>query len=84
MVTASASNLYYFHPFVKDEHIYISGANLAQIPAMFTALSIMEQKNLQPGDLRVVSIEALRQKPEFIDEDASLNDWVKRLDTLNQ
>lgn len=29
MTTASAANIYYFHPFLKNNNLYISGDNLA-------------------------------------------------------
>jgi len=44
MVTASGSNIYYFHPFEKNDNLYISGDNLAQVPAMFSVFAAMEQK----------------------------------------
>ena len=44
MVTASGSDIYYFHPFVKNDNLYISGDNLAQVPAMFSVFAAMEQK----------------------------------------
>ena len=43
MVTASAADLIYFHPFVKDDNLYISGANIAKVPAMFAAISVADQ-----------------------------------------
>lgn len=47
MVTASAANIYYFHPFMKNNNLYISGDNLAQVPAMFATFASMEQKGIE-------------------------------------
>ena len=42
MVSASASNLLYFHPFIKDDKLYISGDNIAKVPAMFAAFQVAD------------------------------------------
>lgn len=47
MVTASGANIYYFHPFEKNDNLYISGDNLAQVPAMFSVFAAMEQQDIR-------------------------------------
>lgn len=42
MVAASAANLQYYHPFKKDGNLYISGDNMAKVPAMFSILNVLE------------------------------------------
>lgn len=51
---------------------------------MFATFASMEQKNVDQSKLRVVSVEGVRATPDFIEKDASLLDWVQRLQTLNQ
>ena len=41
MVTASAANIIYFHPFEKNKNLYISGDNVAKCPAMFSVLGAL-------------------------------------------
>ena len=84
MVTASAANINYFHPFEKNDLLYISGNNLAQVPAMFAALAVMEQKIVPQSSLRIISVEGTRQKADLIGEGASILDWAQRLNSLNQ
>lgn len=50
---------------------------------MFATFAAMEQKNIDQSKLRVVSVEGVRMTPDFIEKDASLLDWVARLQTLN-
>lgn len=43
MVMASAANLMYYHPYKKSGEIYISGDNVAKMPAMYAAFAAMEK-----------------------------------------
>ena len=44
MVTASAANIQYFHPYKKGDRLYISGDNMAKVPAMFSVLGALQQQ----------------------------------------
>lgn len=82
MVTASAADLIYFHPFVKDDKLYISGANIAKVPAMFAAITVADQSSKTFDQIRMVSVEGVRETVDYISKDASLLDWGQRLASL--
>lgn len=84
MVTASAANIFYYHPYQKDGELYISGDNVAKMPAMYAALAAMEKHEATQTKLRVISVGGVRETPDAIKKNAGLLVWAERLTTLYQ
>jgi len=79
MVFASASNLRYFHPYVKAGNLYVSGENVAVSPAMYAFLQAHQQMNVTQEDIRLVSIGGVDTNSEKISGKMSIVDWAERL-----
>ena len=70
---ASAANLLYFYPFVKniddEDNLFISGDNFAKSPAMYAFMTATELRQKEPKDIRVVSIGSIEALPNKISKE---------------
>lgn len=68
----------------KEENrkkVFISGNAIAESPAMWAYLFATESGN-KPEDVRVVSVGALSERPQKIDENIGIIEWVARIFSL--
>jgi len=91
MTHASANTQYYFFPFeIPDRYkqnegkpyIYLSGDNVAMSPAMYAILEATNKKNIDPNDIKLISVGSVNAEPEKLGDQTSLLEWAVRLSTL--
>ena len=72
MTMATASTPFYFKPAIINDHIYISGDNIALSPANFAFFYANERLQIPESDIHVTSIGAVNTVPQEMDETESV------------
>ena len=76
---ATASTPFHFSPAKINDHIYISGDNVAMSPANFAFFHANERLGYPPGEIKVTSIGATNTKPKEMGKKESLLDVFSKL-----